>query len=811
MSADTLDRLSEKVSKILGMLGQLDQYAGGPARSGGSGSGGSGVMGGSLAGFSTPLSSGKVQLGLGIAQGAVSGLAGVAGGVATMLPDVGSTVAMMNGYYTAGAMTGGSMSAGRMKNILAGSMGTISDVNARADVAALLTARGMNLGSMSAMATMSAASGATKYLNIPTVAAAAGLERMTSGQGSSRLSRMGIFTSEFGSGNTKNPTQIFEDLYQRFTYGRGKMSTEDMMDSMRKGFLGENIAGLGFDAATETQFKAFMLAKTQGRTLDFSDPNSVNAAMAANEAQGYENPFLSQYKLNSAEARNQETASQPYLAGIKDATNALVELKNFTNDQLIPTFGQFNAAMQTFLGNNSGAGLVGGIAGGINGLMQMGGAYLGYKGAKGLLGAMGKGGATGAKGAAKPPKGGFVDMKGASGLLKGASKFVKGGAILSVAGGAIDAMTGADDNPWDNWESFAGGAVVGGIAGAPAGGVGAIPGAAIGGTIGYLGNVAGYYGAKLFGAGGPSSSVGTGGTTDTGTSFIQPTAGPVTASYGQKGSIWSKGYHSGTDYGVPIGTPVYAAASGTVSKAQKGSGSHSYGLYLVIEHGGGYETLYGHLSQTIAKPGDTVTKGQLIAKSGASGHVTGPHLHFEVFRNGVSVDPGTLQAFVGDPADAKKGAKAGDSTQNGNSGNSVLDTVLGVGRTAGLPITTGMSGVKGQYEGTMERVGSGLRRGAASLYAPVSAATGMVASVGATGGPSSEISLGGTTDTSGGLQLLQQSQVTTSPLRTGRSGGNQVTIHVNIAKANESEAKRFAHMVKTILEDEKAIKAIGSR
>ena len=95
--------------------------------------------------------------------------------------------------------------------------------------------------------------------------------------------------------------------------------------------------------------------------------------------------------------------------------------------------------------------------------------------------------------------------------------------------------------------------------------------------------------------------------------------------------------HTGVDIGVGTGTPVYAAASGTVIVASYGYGG--YGVAVVIDHGSGISTLYGHCSSLKVSTGQTVSRGQVIALSGNTGVSTGPHLHFEVRINGTYVDP----------------------------------------------------------------------------------------------------------------------------------------------------------------------------
>lgn len=95
--------------------------------------------------------------------------------------------------------------------------------------------------------------------------------------------------------------------------------------------------------------------------------------------------------------------------------------------------------------------------------------------------------------------------------------------------------------------------------------------------------------------------------------------------------------HTGVDIGAGYGTNIYAANSGTVLVAGWNSGG--YGNYVVIDHGGGITTLYGHCSSLCVSKGQTVTKGQVIAKVGSTGMSTGPHLHFEVLKNGSTTNP----------------------------------------------------------------------------------------------------------------------------------------------------------------------------
>ena len=96
--------------------------------------------------------------------------------------------------------------------------------------------------------------------------------------------------------------------------------------------------------------------------------------------------------------------------------------------------------------------------------------------------------------------------------------------------------------------------------------------------------------------------------------------------------------HKGTDMVSAKNTPILAANSGKVSKAYNYVNG-GYGKYLIIDHGGGYVTLYAHCNEVLVKKGDVVTKGQQIAKVGTTGNSTGYHLHFEIRINNTAVDP----------------------------------------------------------------------------------------------------------------------------------------------------------------------------
>ena len=95
-------------------------------------------------------------------------------------------------------------------------------------------------------------------------------------------------------------------------------------------------------------------------------------------------------------------------------------------------------------------------------------------------------------------------------------------------------------------------------------------------------------------------------------------------------------FHSGMDFRAPVGTHVQATAPGTVVRAGRNGG---YGRMVEIDHGNGFSTRYAHLSRIVVKPGQKIRTGDVVGESGSTGRSTGPHIHYEVRRNGDAVDP----------------------------------------------------------------------------------------------------------------------------------------------------------------------------
>jgi murein DD-endopeptidase MepM/ murein hydrolase activator NlpD len=119
---------------------------------------------------------------------------------------------------------------------------------------------------------------------------------------------------------------------------------------------------------------------------------------------------------------------------------------------------------------------------------------------------------------------------------------------------------------------------------------------------------------------------------------LWPVAGRITSSFGERLDPFNGegAFHAGVDIAAPTGTPIYAPANGVVAKAGAASG---YGHEVIIDHGGGISTLYGHLSSFAVVAGQIVKRGQVIGYVGSLGRSTGPHVHYEVLVNNLPVNP----------------------------------------------------------------------------------------------------------------------------------------------------------------------------
>lgn len=122
-----------------------------------------------------------------------------------------------------------------------------------------------------------------------------------------------------------------------------------------------------------------------------------------------------------------------------------------------------------------------------------------------------------------------------------------------------------------------------------------------------------------------------------------PNSSPINAAFNSSSYGWridpfngNKAFHEGLDFSAATGTPIYAAAGGIVTTAER---TPDYGNIVKVDHGSGLETRYAHASKLMVKVGDRVEKGQIVALVGSTGRSTGAHLHYEIRLNGNALDP----------------------------------------------------------------------------------------------------------------------------------------------------------------------------
>ncbi len=121
--------------------------------------------------------------------------------------------------------------------------------------------------------------------------------------------------------------------------------------------------------------------------------------------------------------------------------------------------------------------------------------------------------------------------------------------------------------------------------------------------------------------------------------LIWPVNGPVVSPFGPRTINGQYEFHPGIDIAVPTGTPIHAAASGTVLFTQSEASSGGYGNYTCIDHGNGLSTCYAHQESFAVSQGQQVSQGQVIGYTDCTGYCFGPHLHFEVRINGQVQNP----------------------------------------------------------------------------------------------------------------------------------------------------------------------------
>lgn len=724
-AAAASDRLVKNLREAERLGKSMSKSMSGGGGSGGMGSYGIGSSGNSnLLGDAFGAISSKVENTPGVGK-ALGFVARTYGGMVNAMPGVNGVIDRAAGYYQAG-ISGGvanrKMLAGTTFSALSGGL---TGYGSDATVANMLLGRGMNYSATPGstyMQTLQGVKSAAQYLNMPNANAADAIENLTSGPTSaSMLMTYGIFTADPTTGKEKTQGQIFEEIYGRLTAGRGKMTTEQTMEELRRGALGSSIRNAPLTEDQKKLFTQFAIEKSKGRTMDLSDPEAMKQMIAETAAGGNANPLKATQEIYSSETGRAANFEEGYIKGMQNTADVLKVV-----NPLLDGFTGYLAELQSTLSTMN---------------STQGGNWLLNTG-KDLIKTVTEGG------------GGM------------------GMSIASTSGGG------------------SGGPSMG-MATAPSS-----PGKA----------------AFAVGSGGGTSS-----TSPKQLRLIRPAGGNITCQYGVVDKEHPNG-HRGIDYGVSQGSSVVAAAAGTVSYA--GSNGTELGYQVWIDHGDGYVTGYCHLSTRIAQPGSRVEQGQEIAKSGNSGTATtGAHLHFCLKKNGSYTDPNPFLSGGGGTSTPKTSKSTGDTAGDesspgampvGDPGASGIVAVSSTGVSGGSisPVNeAGLATVGGKGFSKVTNAMSAQNKN--SVFNPAGTTAGKASNGTDTGTGGGGMGMG----ISGGINTAIPGNSLTEAMNLSSTGGsgskNNVVINLQIGKATDDEARRFATVVKDYLENDRLMSNIG--
>jgi murein DD-endopeptidase MepM/ murein hydrolase activator NlpD len=762
-------------------------------------------------------------------MGGIQAGTGILSGAMAAMPDVAGTTARSTGYYNAGVL--GSVGIygpnGLAARGLASMAGGLQFKGADAAVANTLAAQGITAGGDNFYNIMRSTAGVTRLTNMGNVQAAAALGGLTAGGTSAALMRnFGVFTTNPNTSQAYSPSQIFAQLQDRLTMGGTiKPTVAQLNQQLHGGYLGQDLANSGLSADEQSIFFQGLVnsAKTGYKTMtDWANPGTYSAL----QKQVGTNPQSALYKMAQAQTGTEQAAMGAYVKGMEDAAVAVTKFQqaitNFLNSGVGQLMARGNASLQTAATDNAingayvagssvlGAGInIAGVAAQNQMLARMtGGAAAlqspytvlpngAVKGPNGkfvsqakyntwLASSEGKAYAQNAANAARTQRAGMTASRLGKGSIMALGGQVAGSIIQNLPGntqGSVGSKIGNAISTAAQWGSM--GMMLGSLAGPEGTLIGGVAGALIGGTVGAF-------------SGGSKSTVNSGSQSPTGEgrpNLVAPVKAQITTKWGQVTdahgvALWGGNPHKAIDYGVPTGTAVQASGDGKVVEMGSGSGDRSYGNYVIIDHGSGYSTLYAHLSEFRVGRGDVVKQGMVIALSGATGYVTGPHLHFEVRQNGQSVNPsswlGAGVAAVAGNFVTSASNKAGSSA-SGDSGSS--------GMYDGGSYSSGASSATSGYNvGTMSASNTIPK---AYTGAAIAGAASGIAGSGTTLGHASPRA-GASTPYQGGPNLARG------------GGGNNVTINVTISEASADEARKFAQMVKSYLDKDSLTRSMGA-
>jgi murein DD-endopeptidase MepM/ murein hydrolase activator NlpD len=721
--------------------------------------------------------------------------AGLFAGANLAMPNLQQSLARGTSFYNAGVFANTNYQ-GLATHTMNMMRGGISEIGGDAQTANTLIGMGVNPNSAQYRNLVTSTSNAAKYLNMGNQQAATALGSLTQGSTSQSLMRnFGTWTTDPTTGRRLAPTEIFSQMYQRITAGQ-KLTRDDIMTSLQGGALSVDLQNSGMSQDQQNLFAQYAMDRASGKNMDLGSKKAMDKLFNQTNATVGSNPSGPGMQINSAVTGALNDALQPFVKGMQDAVPIIQSLET-ASGALAKQFGSLSATLQTVLGTGPAQGALAAGGGIMSGLGTIGGAMLLNGGLKNMMGGVGSTGAgaapAGASWNAKAqrwqsngpgrqfvagPKGGPAPAAGGS-RLGSVGKSLGIGLGAGIAGQAASSIITANggSSQWANAASMAGsfagtGALIGSAFGPGLGtAIGAGVGAIAGGLVGYF-------------TGGDTSTVGTGSTSSTNLPFklARPVSAAVTLGYGVVDDMHPQGHH-GIDFGCGPNTPVQAAFAGVAKSYWSGD----LGNVVEVDHGNGYTTMYCHLNSSGVQAGMAVTQGQVIGGSGNTGkQTTGAHLHFAL--KGPSGYENPAKFLAGGVA-----VSGGQMSLGGNNGSEA--GAVGAAGSAGAAGTLGFSNdyTAPKTAGGVPQAYSGAAIAGAAVGSASSASMGRGANV--QGGAQGSMSTGTSNSNQGG--------------GTGSVKSNNFNITVNIAQASESEARKFAQMIKGYIEEDTLITNMG--
>lgn len=379
MADATIDGLSSQLAGLTKELNSLQDAMNGVTGSGGRG-------------FTGITNRGTFGKGKDMLAGAMGTFFGAAAGTMTALsyfqPDVGLTMAREATLYETSLRMGGRINRSQMAGATANIMPYMSFAGADAAVTATLASSGILPGGRLFEMAARTSSNLTGLLNVDTQQAAMSQAQFYSGATAGSLYRAGVMSRDPRTGQQLSQGQIFDQLYNRLI--RRDMTTQELSEELRSGFLGAEIAAMPLDALSKEMFTTYLFSRAGGGTgLDFGNQAQVQSMMDQAEAQGFNNLFRREYELQATETGLMEQGYSKFAEGANAAYDSLIALRG-ASAELVKQFGSVTAGFQTFFGSRFGAGVL--AAGSTVGALAGTSAVLGLSGAFGdILGASGLG------------------------------------------------------------------------------------------------------------------------------------------------------------------------------------------------------------------------------------------------------------------------------------------------------------------------------------------------------------------------------------------------------------------------------------